>query len=379
MGAEARANDSGAHQPCGEGLPERVYATFFDASYAARGLVLIESLRQVGDNAPIVVVCFDDDALAAVLAWPDSAVTAIDVAELERRFPQLAMVRPQRSRAEYFFTCTPYVTLLAAELVAADGWAVYLDADMWFASSTAPLFAELDAPEVGGAGTPGDVGIVAHEFRADRPLLARFGRFNVGWVSFRNNERGLQVLRWWADQCLRWCRDEPLDGLFADQGYLDAFPGFGPHVRQIRHPGVSVGPWNLHARTFALAPDGQVLCNGEGLICYHFHGLRRIGKRYVAMHLAFGNRADDVVRDHVYARYVAALSYADRRVARRPPARRGRGVRGAAARTRRGWYYLRALARGESWPISSTRDPQRADPAGSPERRATSATSSESR
>ncbi len=369
-------NDSDSRELGGQGLPPRVYATFFDSSYAARGLVLIDSLRQVGDSSPIMIVCFDDDARAAVLALADSAVTALDVAELERRFPELAAVRTQRTRAEYFFTCTPYVTLLAAELVAVDGWAVYLDADMWFAGSTAALYAELDAP---ATGQPADVGIVAHEFRADRPSLNRFGRFNVGWVSFRNNERGLAVLRWWAEQCLRRCRDEPADGLFADQGYLDSFPDFGPHVRQISHPGVGVGPWNLHARRFTLTADGDVRCNDADLICYHFHGLRHIGRRYVAMHVAFGNRADAVVQKHVYAPYVAALSSADQSLARRPPARRGRGTRGAAARARRGWYYLLALARGESWPISPARAPRLADPMGSPERRSTSATSSQSR
>ena len=65
-------------------------------------------------------------------------------------------------------------------------------------------------------------------------------------MSFRNNERGLEVLRWWAEQCLRQCRDEPADGLFADQGYLDSFPDFGPTFGRSATR-VGVGPWNLHA------------------------------------------------------------------------------------------------------------------------------------
>jgi len=66
---------------------KRVYCPYFDRGYAARGLSLIKSLRAVGEDGAIYVVCFDEDAaraveLAALPAKPSICtcdITAVDI------------------------------------------------------------------------------------------------------------------------------------------------------------------------------------------------------------------------------------------------------------------------------------------------------------
>lgn len=401
----------------------RAYVTYFDSGYLPRAHVLLESLRSVGEDGPVVAVCFDDESLAAMRGMAGQSIVAVPIATLEAEFPSLRDVRPQRTTAEYFFTCTPWAVLYAARQVPQAAWITYLDADVAFFSSPESIYAEL----VGTDGSNASAGIIAHDYLPSHRDLARFGTFNVGWVTFANDARGEKLLTWWGDQCLRWCGDEPGERGFADQGYLDHFADVVEDVRVIRLPGAHLGPWNVgsHAitppsgsapkpastddraieaaghtsgvlgpgtpgpgtpgrpgalRPGVLGPGVEV--DGSPLVAYHFHGLRRFGDRFVAMHLPFGTRGDGLIGDLVYAPYVRALAAAEAEVATqravvaaqpgvsvgvgvgasaggvpgtvgapaRRGAKRGRGWRGAAARARRRAYYAMARLRGESWP-----------------------------
>ena len=145
---------------------------------------MMQSLRVAGEDGPIYVVCFDEDAASAVeQASLSDAVRVVRIAELESEHPDLAAVRDSRSRVEYYFSSTPTVIahVLASEPEAA--WVTYLDADLWFFSSPDELYEEQG---------PGSVGIVEHGYRGVKDAWRRkFGTYNVGWVSFRNDADGL--------------------------------------------------------------------------------------------------------------------------------------------------------------------------------------------
>ena len=280
--------------------------------------------------------------------WPLSDVLPVALTELESRFPSLLAVKGQRSRAEYFFTCTPWVTSLAMDWCAPGGWVTYLDADLAFFATPDPVFAEL-----GDA----SIGLIDHFYRRDHAHLERFGRFNVGWVSFRADENGREALQWWGSECLAWYSDHPQDGRFADKGYLDAFPDRFAGVHEIQHPGANLGPFNVDSRTITATGGGEVRVDGEPLLFFHFHGVRRMVGRYVSMHIPFGTRANEVVRERIYRPYIDDLAAAEHAAPAAPPAKRGIGWRGLASRSRRRWYYARSIMRGESWrpSVSSVR------------------------
>lgn len=325
-------------------LSARVFCTYFDVSYEARGRLMVESLRGAGEDALVVVVCFDESSLRRVQSWIVPGAVPVSLAELEQRVPALLALKGERSRAEYFFTCTPWVTALALDWCAPGGWVTYLDADLAFYSPPEPIFAEL---------ADASVGLIDHFHRRDHSHLERFGRFNVGWVSFRADENGRKALQWWGEQCLEWCGDHPVDGRFADQGYLDAFPERFAGVHEIQHPGANLGPFNVDSRRVTAAGTDEVSVDGQPLLFFHFHGVRPMAGRYVSMHIPFGTRPNEVVRERIYRPYVDRLAAAESAAPAPRPARRGTGWKGMASRSRRRWYYLRSIMRGESWRPSS--------------------------
>ena len=142
----------------------------------------------------------------------------------------------------------------------------YLDSDLYFFSDPTPIFEAFQ-----GYSTL----IIEHRFPPQRVQMEAYGRYNVGWLTFRRDAQGLACVAWWRDRCLEWCYDRLEDGRFADQGYLDQFPKLFRDVLVLDHPGANLAPWN--AGTHQLAEkDGHILVDGQSLIFFHFQNFRQM-------------------------------------------------------------------------------------------------------
>ena len=286
-------------------MADHTYCTYFDINYAPRGRVLIETLRQQGDHGPVHVLALDDATYEVVSLWSDLDVRVVALSELEEAFPQIKAARADRSRMEYVFTLTPWLTTWTMDQVCEESWVTYLDADMAFFASTSPIYDSM---------SEASIGIVEHRFTWEQGWRRKYGTYNVAWVSFRKDGAGRTCLQWWAEHCLAWCRDEVEDGRFADQGYLDRFPELFPRVSVIELPGADVAPWNLRRHVITTDADGNVMVDGGPLIFFHFHGLRLDGTRFHFKHVPYFAKTDVAVRDLVYRPYCEALLAASRNV-----------------------------------------------------------------
>lgn len=247
--------------------PLRHYCTYFDLDHASLGLSLLASLRRQGGAFVLWVLCLDEEshALLQRLNLPD--VRPVPLAELEDFDPALRAVKPTRSRIEYIFTCTPCWPRFLFARHPEITLITYVDADLWFTHSPEVLFDEI-----------GDnaVAIVPHRFPADLAHLEENGRYNVGWLSFRKDVDGLNCLEWWRERCLEWCYLRHEENRYADQKYLDDWPTRFRRVAVLQHRGANLGLWNLRATSIRVAPAPRgILVDGQPLVFFHFHGLRR--------------------------------------------------------------------------------------------------------
>jgi hypothetical protein len=310
----------------------RVYCTYFDSGYLSRGLALIESLRRHGDDSPVWVLALDQVTRDYLEATDLPGVTALGIDDLESAVPELPPLKSQRSRMEYYFTTTPLLMRWAKDRAAQSGTvAIYLDADLFFFDDPGLVLEALG---------DGSVGIIEHGYPPARAAkLAKYGRFNVGWVGIRDDVAGRACVDWWAASTLEWCSDTPSDGRYADQGYLDRFPELFDGVVVLPSLGFNLAPWNTSGRVLE-SRDGNVTVDGrDRLVFFHFHGVRRVGGWYVSSQLIYRAPASRVLRDDVYAVYARHLDDVERRLAGVVPPPgvrpRGRGVRGLAARARK--------------------------------------------
>ena len=243
----------------------RVYCTYFDQKYIHRGLALWRSLRHVSADALLWICCLDDETHRFMNRLALPGVHLFSLAQLERHFPDLAAVKATRSHVEYYFTCTPSVVRFVLDVAPDVPQVTYLDADLYFFADPEPLFQELESAD-------GAVGIIAHRFPAELKDREVYGIYNVGWLTFCRDARGMACLEHWRRNCVDWCYVQPKDGKFADQKYLDDWPGRFAGVVVLQHKGANVALWNVNGARVRKA-GRHVAIDDEPLLFYHFHGL----------------------------------------------------------------------------------------------------------
>lgn len=247
-------------------LARRNYCSYFDHRYLPRGLVLMESIWRYNPDSHFYVLCLDDECKNLLDRIADSRIIGIPLATLEAFDPELSAAKATRSTVEYYFTCTPclpnylFQTFLELDAI------TYLDADLWFFADPELVYAE-----IGDA----SIAITPHRFSPERRHLERYGRYNVGWITWKNDADGRRCIEDYRRNCIAWCYDRLEDGRFADQKYLDRWPSSYGTVHEIAHIGVNLAPWNVNGCVLSAA-NGLLFANDKRVIFFHFHALRQM-------------------------------------------------------------------------------------------------------
>jgi hypothetical protein len=279
------------------------FCTLFDRNYLYRGLALYESLaRQCGDDFLIYILCLDDDTYRVLTALQLPQARLIRLVDVET--PEVLVAKADKTKLEYYWmlasVCTEHVFMHHPEISSL----AYVDSDLYFFSSPAPLYEEMG---------PDSVLIIEHRYPPELQYLnKRSGRFNVGLVIFKNDALGRARLQQWRTQVLAWCYNRHEPGRFGDQMYLDAWPEqAGVHV--LRNLGGGVAPWNIASYQLSDASGGIEVAVGKPLVFYHFHSLRILPNGALMPHSSF-YRISRQALDLLYAPYAAALRNAISRV-----------------------------------------------------------------
>jgi hypothetical protein len=224
----------------------------------------------------------------------------VSLEELERAFPRLLSVKQERTRIEYYFTCTPLIAQYVVTQSPGLEMVTYLDADIFFFADPEPIFDEMKGASVG---------IVEHRHNASLMAeLEPFGIYNVGLVTFRCDDEGQACLELWCEQCLDWCYDRLESDRYADQKYLEQWPKLFSRVRVLQHKGANVAPWNFMNYKFRQCGE-RVFVDEQPLIFFHFHGFKRKTAWLYDTHSArYAAKPSRTMRKAVVEPYIRALN-----------------------------------------------------------------------
>ena len=105
--------------------------------------------------------------------------------------------------------------------------------------------------------------------RPDERDLLLAGIYNLGFLAL-SADAAKRVLPWWRERLRRNCLNDPAEGLFVDQRWIDFAPAlFEPAI--LKDPGYNVAYWNLPHRLLT-RDGGRVLVNGSPLRFFHYSG-----------------------------------------------------------------------------------------------------------
>lgn len=243
----------------------RHYCTYFDHRYLDRGLVLLRSLHQYGGPFTLHALCLTEAAYDALTKLKLAGLRPWHLASLETAYPELLQAKANRSRIEYYFTLTPFLPRFLFAQISDLKQITYLDSDLCFFGDP-----ELAFKTIGTA----PIAISPHNFSPGFAADIKFGRFNVGWLTFARGAAATECLQQWSDQCADWCYDRVEPTRFADQKYLDTWPQSFSDLKILDHPGINAGPWNFDNGDYARTSAGPTL-GGAPLVCFHFQGIRQ--------------------------------------------------------------------------------------------------------
>ncbi len=283
------------------------FCTYFDARYLPRGLALFQSLMRHCPSFTLWVLCMDTESsdILSHMALPN--IRLIPLADFEQHDEPLRTAKKNRSQLEYYWTCTPSLLFHILKNQPEVDRITYLDADLFFFDPLEPIYEEM-------AESP--ILIIEHRFSPEFRHFEKFGKYNVGLLSFRRDKTALRCLRWWRERCLEYCSFRLENGRFGDQQYLDEWPDRFRGVAVLRHKGAGLAPWNIANHDLRLN-GGHVLVDDQPLIFYHFHGLRKIAKWVYDPGLAsYRTKLSRVGRRYIYMAYIRKLHEMNRWVSR---------------------------------------------------------------
>jgi hypothetical protein len=277
------------------------FCCYFDHRYFDKGVAMYQSLLAHRPDARLWVLCLSDECYRALSELGLPALVPIRMAEFEAGNAPLAAAKANRSLIEYYFTCTASLLDWVLRHDLSIDALTYLDSDLYFFSDPAPIFDAFKGHSIL---------IMGHRFPPALADRGKYGKYNVGWLSFRRDTDGLACLAWWRDRCLEWCYDRLEGDRFADQKYLDRFAELFRGVLVIDHPGANLAPWNLAGHRFE-ERDRRLLVDGAPLIFFHFHQFRRLAPFvWDTNNRANGARRSASLDRHLYRPYIRALAWA---------------------------------------------------------------------
>ncbi len=283
------------------------YCTYFDHRFAARGLAMWKSLKRVAPSATLHVLCLDEACreILAGLRLPDVHLHALKA--LEERDPDLLRARGNRSLIEYYFTLTPCLPLDIFKMHPEVQRLTYVDADLFFFADPQPVLDEV-----------GDhvVGLIEHRFPAELADREKYGRFNVGWLTFRRDPIAIKCLETWREQCIEWCYDRLEPSRFAEQKYLDEWPSRFDRIKIVQHRGANVAPWNLN-RFEISTQGGRLRVGGQPILFFHAHGFapKSPGRPHVLNLESYGIEGTPMLLRSIFQPYEEALFEATTEIA----------------------------------------------------------------
>ncbi|TAL74463.1 MAG: glycosyl transferase, partial [Bacteroidetes bacterium] len=243
-----------------------IFCTYFDKFYLLKGLSMYQSLKAQHKGVQLWILCMDSSTYFILEKMRLQDIRLISLKEFEDQ--KLLKAKANRNNLEYYWTCTPALPLFVLSRSKDCSHVIYVDADMYFFSSTNAILHELGN---------NSIFITEHRFPEDQKnRIDTQGRFNVGILIFKNDKLAFSCLNRWRQQCIDWCYFREENGKMGDQMYLNEWPALYNKLIISQNLGVNAGPWNI--LQYKIQQKGEkIYMQDDELICYHFHQFRILG------------------------------------------------------------------------------------------------------
>lgn len=265
--------------------------TIIARNYIAHARTLAQSFNQVHPDGTCSVLVIDDPG-----DFIDPAQEPFELVTLE----EIGLDHPERMAASYDVmelstAVKPWLLRTLLERPGVES-VMYLDPDI-------RIFESLE--EIEQRALRSSVVLTPHftsplprdDLKPSEEDILIAGTYNLGFIGLGAGQTAEQLLDWWSERLEHHCLNDPEQGRFVDQRWIDLAPGIWPSVDILRDTSFNIAYWNLPTRR--LETDGDAYrVDGSPLRFFHFSGFDPRRPRQLSKHQ---NRID-VAADPALAR-----------------------------------------------------------------------------
>ena len=100
-------------------------------------------------------------------------------------------------------------------------------------------------------------------------VFLKYGTFNLGFISVKNDVESVEFLMWWKEHLRRDSTRRPISEIFTDQKWVDLVPSFFKY-NIVKDLGFNVAPWNLDERKLSYESGGLTVNSTSKVKFVHF-------------------------------------------------------------------------------------------------------------
>ena len=239
--------------------------TIIARNYLAQARVLARSFKEVHPDGNCSVLVIDDPA-----GYIDPAAEQFELLTVH------GIGLPDAERMAAFYDVMEFSTAvkpwLLRTLLARPGYdsVSYLDPDIQVFSSLQKI--EDEAVRHGIVLTPHFTKPLPRDgLRPAEEDILIAGSYNLGFIGLGAGTTADELLDWWSERLENECLNDPANGHFVDQRWIDLAPSFWPDLFLLRETNYNIAYWNLPTRTLEADGSGYKV-DGEPLRFFHFSG-----------------------------------------------------------------------------------------------------------
>jgi hypothetical protein len=246
-------------------VPRVNICTIIARNYLAQARVLADSFKQVHPDGNCTVLVIDDPA-----GYIDPDAEQFELLTIH----DIGLRDAERMAAFYdvMELSTAVKPWLLRTLLGRDGVdsVSYLDPDIQVFSSLAKIEEEAVRHEI--VLTPHFTSPLPRDgLKPSEEDILISGTYNLGFIGLGAGETAEVLLDWWSERLENECLNDPANGHFVDQRWIDLAPTFWPDLYLLRETSYNIAYWNLPTRTLETDGDGYRV-DGEPLRFFHFSG-----------------------------------------------------------------------------------------------------------
>lgn len=239
--------------------------TIIARNYVAHARVLAESFKRIHPDGTCSVLVIDDPA-----GFIDAENEPFELVTID----QIGLPDADRMKASYDVmelstAVKPWLLRTLLQRPEVDS-VMYLDPDIKVFRSLAEIEERALAHNV--VLTPHFTDPLPRDDRkpSEEDILIA-GTYNLGFIALGAGETAEQLLDWWGERLEHHCINDPEQGWFVDQRWIDLAPGLWPGIDVLRDTSFNIAYWNLPTRRLEIDGDGYRV-DGTPLHFFHFSG-----------------------------------------------------------------------------------------------------------